>query len=251
MSITLQPAFVLHRRSYRETSLIVELYTRDHGRIAVVARGIRKARSRTAALLQPFMPLLVSCYGKGELLTLSQVEASGFLRVLSGKNLRCGFYLNELLMRLLPKHDPHAQLFAIYRQTLEELQSAAYADDADAVCEKALRLFEKKLLVEIGYGLPAKSEANERPFNDEASYRFDVNQGFSPCSAGEMKTAALDRPGIFSGKTLNALLTENFEDNRSLQEVKRLMRFVLATLLGRPLESRRLFECYIGVEENV
>jgi len=109
MTIVLQPAFVLHRRPYRETSFIVELFTPDYGRIAAVARGIRKTRSRTAAWLQPFVPLFVSCYGKGELLTLNQVEANGFLHVLTGKNLRCGFYLNELLMRLLPKHDQQAR----------------------------------------------------------------------------------------------------------------------------------------------
>jgi DNA repair protein RecO (recombination protein O) len=249
MSITLQPAFVLHRRAYRETSLIVEFYTRDYGRIAACARGIRKAGSRNAALLQPFMPLVVSFYGKGELLTLSQVEASGFLRILSGKNLRCGFYLNELLMRLLPKHDPHVELFAIYRQTLEDLQRAASSPRADWLCEKALRLFEKRLLMEIGYGLPSGKEGERQLFHEEDYYRFDTEQGFSRCAQSELKTPR--RPGVCSGKTLNALLTENFEDSQSLQEVKRLMRFILASLLGRPLESRRLFECYAGVDENV
>lgn len=240
MSIALQPAFVLHRRPYRETSLIVDLFTPDHGRIAAVARGIRKIRSRSAAFLQPFMPLLVSWYGRGELLTLSQVEANGFLRALTGKNLRCGFYLNELLMRLLPKHDPHARLFTVYQQTLEALQRAACADNAEVVAaEKALRLFEKNLLVEIGYGLPLKKE---RYFENEACYRFHVEQGFLPCSALEKKSDILGHSGVFSGKALNALLSENFEDGRDLQELKRLMRFILTSLLGRPLESRSLFE---------
>jgi len=230
MSIILQPAFVLHRRAYRETSLIIELFTQDGGRISVVARGIRKARSRMAALLQPFMPLLVSCHGKGELQTLSQAEPNGYTQVLSGSNLRCGFYLNELLMRLLPKHDPHVQLFEVYRQTLEELNKIS----AEGTREKVLRLFEKKLLVEIGYGLPLKQE---QQFDNESRYRFDVEQGFLPCVQDRS-----GQSGIFAGKTLNALLSENFEDSQSLQEMKRLMRFVLATLLGRPLESRRLFE---------
>lgn len=237
MTVALQPAFVLHRRPYRETSLILELFTQDHGRVAVVARGIRKARSRTAALLQPFMPLLLSWSGKGELQSLSQVEAQGYLGALSGKNLRCGFYLNELLMRLLPKHDPHPQLFAAYHKTLQDLQGAY---------EKALRLFEKKLLMEIGYGLPLREEQR---FQDEAAYRFNADQGFLPCSAAEAKSAILGRSGVFSGKALNALLTENFEDSLCLQEVKKIMRFILATLLGRPLESRGLFEYQLETEE--
>lgn len=242
MPVTLQPAFILHRRSYRETSLIVELFTCEYGRISAVARGIRKARSRTAALLQPFIPLVVSWYGKGEMVSLSQMETKQYLPALPGKNLRCGFYLNELLMRLLPKHDPHPQLFTFYQHTLEQMAT-------DASSEKVLRLFEKKLLEEIGYGLPLK---NEMQFKDQLSYQFDAERGFLACgenavAEGEQRLSA----GIFSGKTLNALLKENFEDSASLQEIKRLMRFVLAPLLGRPLESRRLFERYIEVEENV
>jgi DNA repair protein RecO (recombination protein O) len=234
MPITLQPAFVLHRRPYRETSLLIELFTRDHGRLSIMARGIRKARSSAAALLQPFTPLLISCQGKNELQTLTQAEPDGYLQVLSGKNLRCGFYLNELLMRLLPKHDSHAQLFEVYRQTLGELNTIS----AEAANERALRLFEKKLLVEIGYGLPSMQEQR---FNNESRYRFDVEQGFQICVQGS-KPGQPAPAGVFAGKTLNALLSESFEDSQSLQEVKRLMRFVLATLLGRPLESRRLFE---------
>ncbi len=238
MMVALQPAFVLHRRPYRETSLLVELFTQDYGRVAVVARGIRKARSRSAALLQPFMPLLVSWYGRGELHGLSQVEANGYLRALFGKNLRCGFYLNELLMRLLPKHDPHARLFATYRQTLEDLKGEA--------CEKTLRLFEKKLLMELGYGLPLQEEQR---FKDEENYRYNAEQGFLPCSSVTPKSAIPGRSGVFSGKALNALLTENFEDSLCLQEVKKLMRYILATLLGSPLESRSLFERSLEVEE--
>lgn len=227
MPIALQPAFVLHRRSYRETSLIIELFTLDQGRIAAVARGIRKAKSRTASLLQPFVPIFVSWYGKGELVTLTQVESNGYCGALVGRNLRCGFYLNELLMRLLPKQDPHASLFAIYQQTLTELRQGE--------SEQALRLFEKNLLIEIGYGLPLK---NEISFSDEGVYHFDHERGFLPHVPGQ--GLALE---VFSGKTLNALLNENFENSQILQDIKRLMRFVFATLLGdKPLQSRKLFE---------
>ncbi len=244
MSVAMQPAFVLHRRPYRETSWIVDLFTQDHGRIAAVARGFRKARSRNAAFLQPFMPLSVSWYGRGDLLTLSQVEANGFLGTFSGKNLRCGFYLNELLMRLLPKHDPHARLFMIYRQTLEALQAAS---SAEKLSEKALRLFEKNLLMEIGYGLPLNKDLC---FEVEVHYCFHPEQGFLPSSVPGQKSAILGRPAVFSGKALNALLTEDFEDSGNLQEMKRLMRLMLNSLLGRPLESRSLFEYQLEREEH-
>lgn len=237
MPVSLQPAFVLHRRSYRETSLIVELFTLDYGRVAAVARGVRKARSRTAPLLQPFMPLLVSWYGKGELLTLTQIEgdaASGYF-TLSNKNLRCGFYLNELLLRLLPKSDPHPQLFMIYKKTLAELRQ-----QGEGVSESVLRLFEKKLLIEIGYGLPLN---REMLFSDEHSYCFDLEHGFLPYTPADEKTAATRVPEVFGGKTLNALLNEDFHDQRVLQDIKRLMRFIFSLLLGsRPLQSRKLFE---------
>lgn len=236
MPIALQSAFVLHRRLYRETSLIVELFTKDYGRIAAVARGIRKARSRTAALLQPFVPLLISWVGKGELVTLTQMEhdVAFDVSLLSNKNLRCGFYLNELLMRLLPKNDAHPQLFAIYRQTLAALQQSE-----DSHRARALRLFEKKLLVEIGYGLSLNEEI---PFSDELCYQFDLERGFLPYPSDEVKAATINPPGIFRGKILNAVLNESFDDHSILQEIKRLMRFIFSLLLGgRPLQSRKLF----------
>lgn len=242
---TLEAAFVLHRRPYRETSLILELLTQDHGRIAVLARGVRKVRSRLAALLQPFTPLLLSWQGKGELYYLNQAEANGYRRALVGKNLRCGFYLNELLMRLLPKQDAHPSIFALYEQTLADLQNAALGPDP-LLCEKALRLFEKRLLLEIGYGLPLQAQPG---FKNEERYHFNPEEGFLPYSATEPKSAILRHSGVFSGKALNALLSENFEDKLCLQEVKRLMRFILATLLGRPLESRGLFEYQLEMED--
>ena len=92
--ILLQPAFVLHRRAYRETSFLVELLTKEHGRFTTIARGVRKAHSATQGLLQPFIPLLVSWAGRGELMTLSQVEVNGEVKSLRGECLCAGFYLN-------------------------------------------------------------------------------------------------------------------------------------------------------------
>jgi DNA repair protein RecO (recombination protein O) len=237
MSVILQPAFILHRRHYRETSFILELFTRDYGRISALARGIRKTGSRSAALLQLFTPLLLSFRGKGELVTLNQIEADGFFRPLSGKNLHCGFYLNELLMRLLSKQDPHAELFIVYRNTLEELQKATLELGMGLLRERILRSFEKKLLAEIGYGLPLNKGLK---FDEELFYFFDVERGFLPCPRGEINKTS-KRPIVFSGSSLNTLLNDHLVDNCGLQELKRLMRFILDALLGRPLESRNLF----------
>jgi DNA repair protein RecO (recombination protein O) len=237
MTLALQQAYILHRRAYRETSYILELFTPEFGRLSAVARGIRKVKSRTASLLQPFTPLLVSWFGKGEMVTLGKMEADGFTRALNPKNLRCGFYLNELLMRLLPKHDPHAEIFKLYHQTLEELRQDA------AASEKILRLFEKRLLVEVGYGLPAESDKH---FEDDLLYCFDVDRGFLPSDMHHEEELR------FAGSVVNALLQENFEDEAVLQEIKRLMRYIFANLLGnRPLQSRSLFEHYKEVEIDV
>lgn len=142
----LQPAFVLHARPYRDTSLLVELLTAERGRLTVLARGVRNQRSRFNGLLVPFSPLLVSFSGKTDLQVLRQVEANGLSYNLRGNMLLSGFYLNELLIRLLQRHEPHPNVYQAYQYTLNVL--------ADTVQpEPALRLFEKYLLVDIGYGL--------------------------------------------------------------------------------------------------
>src|SRR5690348_7406727 len=121
--VVMQPAFILHTRAYRDSSLLLDLFTLDHGRVSAVARGARGPRSRYKGLLQPFVPLLVSWYWKSELLSLSAAEADGVILNLTGDTLLCGFYLNELLMRLLHRHDAHSQLFSSYQQALQCLQS--------------------------------------------------------------------------------------------------------------------------------
>src|SRR3990167_1545961 len=147
--ISFQPAFVLHRRSYRETSFLVELFTPDHGRLTVTARGVRQAKSPSQGLLQPFTPLIVSWSGKGELMTLAQVDAHGEVRRLRGDALFAGFYLNELLMALLQKWDAHQRLFKVYDEALCALQELP-------LNQRALREFEKILLEELGYGFMSR-----------------------------------------------------------------------------------------------
>lgn len=231
MRITLLPAFILHSRPYRETSLIIDLFTQDHGRISVVAKGVRTPRSRIRALLQPFTPLLASWYGKSELMTLGAVEAQGAPIQLRGDCLFSGFYLNELLIRVLHKHDPHPGLYRIYRETLLELQQ-------DCLQQKTLRLFEKKLIEELGYGLQLRYDTSGKAFMADQHYQFYPEQGF------ELEQGVGDACKVptFPGRSLLALANEQLDDESSLRDAKRLMRIVLAPLLGsQPLQSRKLF----------
>src|SRR5690242_7885845 len=143
--VALAPAYLLHQRAWRETSKLLEIWSRDHGRVGLVARGVRRPKSPQRSLLQPFTPLLMSWSQRGELGNLGAVEAAGRPTILKGRPLMAAFYMNELLLRLLPRQDAHASLYDAYAQTLEALAGERPA--------AALRLFEIQLLSSIGYGL--------------------------------------------------------------------------------------------------
>lgn len=231
MRTALQPAFILHHRPYRETSVILDLFTQDQGRIAVVAKGVRQSRSKWRALLQPFTPILVSYQGKGELMNLQSVEPHAMPIRLIGDCLLSGLYLNELLVRLLQKFDPHPELYTIYSETLLELQGTTLQ-------QKSLRLFEMKLLEELGYGLQLQHDAaSQKAFAADKHYRFHPEHGFELQEEDEGLNVL-----VFSGKSLLALAREELEDETVLKDAKRLMRFVFGPLLGtHPLHSRQLF----------
>jgi DNA repair protein RecO (recombination protein O) len=241
IKISLQPSYILHRRPYRETSLLIELFTLEHGRLTLIAKGVRKTRSTTAGLLQPFVPLLVSWMGRSELMTLTQVESNHSSlsnnKSLPANHLFAGFYLNELLINLLQKYDPHPNLYTMYERTLLAMQ-------AEILPQAALRSFEKCLLIEMGYGLLPTSELLlQQTFAEDRHYRFIFEQGFSAC-------AAVSGDNIFSGKSLLALAKEDWQDVQSLRDAKRLMRLVLATLLGKKqIHSRRLLLAQVKEEE--
>lgn len=226
-----QPAYILHGRPYRETSLIVELMTKDHGRVSVIAKGVRAPKAKARGLLQPFVPLLVSGGGRGELLLLKSFESAGPVYSLQGRRLVSGFYLNELLMRLLHKYDPHPDLFQNYQETLRVLAG-------DGQEQMALRLFEKKLLKELGYALQLTKEANDGSvILEDELYSFEPEQG--PFWVDQ--TTLKDSKGLFKGKSLLALANEQLDDTSVLSDAKRLLRQALAIHLGpRPLESRKL-----------
>lgn len=231
--VLLQQAYVLHRRAYRETSFLVDIITPDYGRLTLLARGVRKVRSQAQGLLQPFVPLLVSWSGKGELMTMHDVEANGEGKRLQGECLFAGLYLNELMMSLLQKWDSHVGLFCAYEKAILGLQTASLE-------EKTLRIFEKYLLEELGYGLlPRKEVLAPLSILSDRYYKLIPEQGF-------VLTELEDQPQLttllFSGESLLAMIREDWENKDVLQDAKRLTRFILASLLGsRPLFSRRLF----------
>ncbi|MDX1252546.1 MAG: DNA repair protein RecO [Gammaproteobacteria bacterium] len=231
--VALQPAYVLHGKPYRDTSLLIEAFTPQHGRLGLVARGARTARSRLRGLLQPFRPLLMSWTGKGDLLTLEAAEEHGIMPVLKGDALLSGFYLNELLLRLLQRHDPHPALLDRYDAALRVLAEYAHQDTG---LQRVLRGFERHLLQETGYGLVLDRDvATGLPIAAEGVYRYDLERGPVRYTGGD---AAL----ILQGRSLIALAGDALDDAVVLREAKRLLREALAVHLGpRPLRSRELY----------
>jgi DNA repair protein RecO (recombination protein O) len=229
--VFLQPAYVLHQRAYRNTSALLEVLTQDHGRIGVIARGV-KGKSGTAyrGLLQPFVRLLLSYSGRQDLHTLISAEPAGGYTRLAGQPLFSAFYLNELLMRLLHRGEAHERLFHGYDDALERLKQAEE-------CEPVLRRFEMSLLQELGYGLQLETEAlSEDPIESARHYFYDPQRG--PIAAGVAEPVL---PTV-SGACLRALAQSDFSDRRYWPEMKTLMRGVIAHYMdGRPLRSRELF----------
>ena len=222
LRVNLEPAYVLHRRPYRDTSFIAELFTANYGRVSVVARSARGLQSRYKGKLELFSPLLVSWAGRHELKSLGNIELQGMPLLFSGNTLLCGFYMNELLIRLLQRDDPYPNLFRFYQ---EALQKMTVRDQL----QMTLRCFEKNLLQELGYGL---SFLHIQPEN---YYQYVPENGFRLCHQDQ------SREDIFSGHSLLALREERCEDATWLPEAKRLMRLVLERHLGnKPIKSREL-----------
>ncbi|RIZ67535.1 MAG: DNA repair protein RecO [Methylococcales bacterium] len=221
-TVYLQPAFVLTQRQYRETSLIIDVLTRDFGRVPLLAKGVRKSKSKTAGLLQPFIPLTLSYSGKSELKILTHVEITEPFINLEGITLYCGFYINELISRFLHQYDPHPEVFMHYKNCIVNLLNTANV-------EATLRIFELDLMEAVGYGLQLDYDLyNDNVISPLAHYHFDIEQG--PVEATD---------GTFSGKTLLAIKSRNLIDSQVLYETKVLMRKVISTFLnGKPLKSR-------------
>lgn len=227
----LQRAFVLHTRPFSETSLIADLFTQQEGRISVLAKGARRPRSRMRGYLQPFVPLLVDWLGKSELKTLTHVENEGPPNQLQRKSLLCGFYMNELLFKTLKPHDPHPELYAVYDRTLRLLQTGSQL-------AASLRIFEKRLLTELGYGLPLEREQNTGvSIQSGCYYRYHPQHGFAAAGVDESHSSNW----LFSGSSLLALAHEQFIDAVSLRDAKRLLRLALQAVLGgKTLKTQEL-----------
>lgn len=232
MRVEAQRAYVLHQRDYSESSLLVELFTRNHGRIGVIAKGARRPRSRQRALLAPFQPLLVGWSGKGDLGVLTGVEIAGPVSSLSGEALYCGFYVNELVLRLVHRHDPHEELFDAYTACLRELQE-------ERSPEGPLRRFEFRLLQELGYGLVLDRDvASNKPIDADALYRYLPEDGPHPVTSDGDAAGGVQ----VHGRTLLALAHGDLDEPHVLAELKVLMRALIAHRLDyKPLQSRRIF----------
>ncbi len=226
-----QQAFVLHSYPYRETSLVLEVFSRQYGRVALVARGARRPRSALRGLLMGFQPLLLSWFGKNELRTLHRAEWQGGQPQLQGTALLCGFYLNELLLNLMARDDPHEQLFDYYQHTLQCL--AGEADHA-----ASLRRFEKHMLQELGYALLLGHEADTgRPIDPMAQYRYVIESGV----IADTPDASEGLPVL--GKTLQDMAADDYRDIVSAQQSKQLMRMLLNHhLAGKTLHTRELIK---------
>jgi DNA repair protein RecO (recombination protein O) len=224
-----EPAFVLHTYPYRETSLIVEAFVGSVGRIAMVARGAKRPRSELRGLLNAFQPLLLSWAGGGELKTLIRAEWRGGLPLPGGAALLCGFYLNELLLKLVPREDAHPVLWSDYEAALIALTAHPPAGEQAAI----LRRFELRLLAELGYALPLTHEGGTgEPVDPAERYHYAFDRG---------PRRHVAEPGarwpIVRGATLLALAADRYPDARTAGEAKQLMR----TILDHYLEERKIF----------
>ena len=230
--VQLQPAYLLHHRPYRDTSRILELFTRDHGHISVFARGARGASGKGASLmsmLQPFNRLLVSWSGRGEAGQLTGAEFDGAYATLPADRLISGYYINELVLKLFARHDGQADVFALYTHTLDALK-------ADPEPLRVLRLFEKRLLDSLGYGLALQRDAaSGESLEANAAYHYRLEQG--PVRAH----GVADGPFMFSGAMLLSLAREELSDPADCADARRLLRAALDRCLeGRELKSRQV-----------
>jgi DNA repair protein RecO (recombination protein O) len=223
-----QPSFVLHSYPYKETSLIIDMFTRDYGRIALVAKGAKRPHSKLRGVLQTFQPLSGSWSGKSELRTLIDAEWVGGMRPLEKTALLCGFYLNELLVKLVARDDAHPKLFDHYVATLNQL---AHNEPAQTV----LRKFELALLKETGVAADlTRCTATRARVEAALEYVVDPERGPRPARASDSWPAV-------SGKTLLDMEREDYSDSTTQLQSKQLMRFLLAHHLGgAPLNTRQI-----------
>lgn len=230
-----QPGYILHHRPFRDTSQILDVLTRDHGKISVVARGSRGSKSRLAGVLRPFLPLRVSWVAKSELGTLTGAEAAGAPAGMVGDALLSAYYVNELLLYFLHRYDPQPEIFALYAQVVEAL---VQTDEVAA----SLRSFELEFLSLLGYAVNLDHEfGSHENLDGEQHYQFRMEQG----------AVAVDRsegPMIFKGSMLSLIAEQRFDKPEVLRAANRLLREIISFHLGgKELKSRKvLMELHRG-----
>lgn len=225
-----ESGYVLHGYPFKETSLIVEVMSRDFGRVALIARGARRPRSVLRGVLIAFQPLELCWFGQSELRTLAKAEWQGGQPLLRGHGLLCGYYLNELLLKLLPRDDPHPALFESYRDALVALSVGEPQ-------QPVLRRFEKALLRELGYGLTLdKSAESGEPIDPARRYIYIIERGAVPAEGAGSDGVAV------SGNALLAMAADDWTAAETLVQGKSLMRRLIQHYLGgQALQSRRVF----------
>lgn len=228
MRVDQQAAFILHHRPFRDTSQILDVFSREHGRLALVARGSRGPKSKLRGVLRPFMPLSMSWVQRSDLGTLTGAELRGKPLQLIGDSLLSGYYVNELLLHFLHRHDAQPEIFELYVRAIESL----CATDAVAPC---LREFEIELLSQLGYALNLAHEAESHDALQEGqSYEFRFERG-------PVRVARSTGPLVFKGATLTAIAAREFNDIGVLRAANRLLREVISFHLGgKELKSRKV-----------
>ncbi len=230
-----QPAYILHRRPFRDSSQILDVFTRDHGKIAVVARGSRGSKSRLGGILRPFLPLNMSWVARSDLGTLTGAEAAGRPRGIRGDAMLSAFYVNELLLHFLHRHDPQPEIYSLYDNVITALTSAADI----AAC---LRSFELEFLGLLGYAVSFHDDTrHDRALDPEQYYSYRVEQG-------PVAVERRDGPMLFSGAVLLAIEAREFDKPEILRAASRLLREVINYHLGgKELKSRKvLIELHRG-----
>jgi DNA repair protein RecO (recombination protein O) len=224
-----QQAFILKSQSYKESSVIHQMFSIDYGVVSIISKGSKSKISKVGSVLHPFRQLAVSWVGKSDLKTLTSSEQLGELNTLKGNGLYCGFYVNELILNLLHKFDGHPVLFTAYQKVMYQLAS-------NENLQNHLREFEKILLQEIGYGLQLDHVANsDAPIDADLDYTYVIGKGVveSSFSSNEQR---------ISGSTLNNLRDNCLATKQELIQAKKLMRRLIDYQLdGKILKSRELF----------
>lgn len=228
----LESAYILHIRDYRESSALVDVLTQQEGRFSLVAKGVKSTRRNQKSHLQCFRKLAISWAGRSDLKTLTSAEEQAVPLKLSETPLLAGFYVNELLTRLLQPFDPHPEIFEIYEQVLSALAEPQ-------PIEQTLRLFEKNLLEALGYGMQLTIDISGNEIDSVKNYCYLLESGPRPVEPGQSQGV------IVSGKTLLSMHAGCLDSAESLKESKRLMRYLLSPYIGhRPLKTRELFNYY-------